>query len=263
MEIWIPSLGRSHVQRTWESLPPVFREQTRLIVHESESAAYSKFPRVALPISGVGNIRQWVIEHSRDKVLMLDDDLTFFTRRSDDKTKFQPATSEEVVEVFDLMRILMDQFYHGGLASREGGHIDTSEYVWNTRVLRVLYYRADILRKFGVRFDRVPVMEDFDVALQMLRLGFPSLMVNTMVHNQGSSNAPGGCSTYRTLERQSEAAHALAKLHPEFVTVVTKQTKTAWGGQERTDVRVQWKRAYDSSPNLHLLDRGAGASSQG
>jgi hypothetical protein len=46
------------------------------------------------------------------------------------------------------------------------------------------------------------------------------------------------------MESQSKAAHALKERFPEFVNMVQKQTKTAWGGQARTDVIIQWKAAY-------------------
>jgi hypothetical protein len=65
-----------------------------------------------------------------------------------------------------------------------------------------------------------------------------------MVQNQAGSNLAGGCSTYRTMESQSKAAHALKERFPEFVNIVQKQTKTAWGGQAREDVIIQWKAAY-------------------
>jgi hypothetical protein len=102
-----------------------------------------------------------------------------------------------------------------------------------------------VLKKEGVRFDRLPVMEDFDVALQLLRKGYPSLTLNNWVQDQSTSNAPGGCSTYRSLEVQAKGAKGLARLHPNVVKLVEKTTKGAWGGGTRTDVQVAWKKAYE------------------
>jgi hypothetical protein len=90
-------------------------------------------------------------------------------------------------------------------------------------------------------------MEDFDIQLQLLRKGMPSISINTMVQNQRGSGLEGGCSTYRTVEIQEEAARTLQSYHPEFVSVVQKQTKSAWGGGVRTDVVIQWRKAYESS----------------
>jgi hypothetical protein len=43
------------------------------------------------------------------------------------------------------------------------------------------------------------------------------------------------------------SAKGLAELHPGFVKVVRKETKGAWGGGERVDVQIQWKKAWESS----------------
>jgi len=47
------------------------------------------------------------------------------------------------------------------------------------------------------------------------------------------------------MEAQDRAARALKERFPDFVTLVKKKTKTAWEGQERTDVIIQWKKAYE------------------
>lgn len=185
---------------------------------------------------------------------MLDDDLVFATRRDDEPTKFVESKAEDITRLFTDIEHYLDRFAHVGVSTREGGNRDTGITAVNTRLLRILAYRADVLRTHDVRFDRVELMEDFDVTLQLLERGYPNLKVNWIVHNQRSSNAPGGCSTYRTIEKQGEAAHRLAALHPDFVSVVTKQTKTAWNGKERQDVIVQWKRAFDSSGKVAVLD---------
>lgn len=55
------------------------------------------------------------------------------------------------------------------------------------------------------------------------------------------------CKHKASNRRQAAAAHQLHSLHPDFVKVVKKTTKGAWGGGERTDVTVAWKKAYESS----------------
>ena len=116
-----------------------------------------------------------------------------------------------------------------------------------TRLLRMLAYHVPTYKALKVKFDRIQFMEDFDVTLQLLRAGKPNRLLHAWCHDQVTSNAPGGCSTYRTLAKQGVAAHSLKKLHPEFVRVVEKTTKTAWGGATRTDVQIAWKKAYKSS----------------
>jgi len=248
MDLFIPTLGRPNRQETWDHLPPSLRERTRLLVDEGELTAYKRYPCVALPSDcrGIGRVRQFVVDNSPGKVVMLDDDLRFAMRREDAPTKFRDATSQEVAKVFEVLESCLETFPHASICTREGGNRDTSAYVTNTRLLRVLAYDTRVLRAEGIRFDRVHVMEDFDVTLQLLRRGHANVSINWAVQDQLGSNKSGGCSIYRSMEIQRDAAIKLHHLHPEFVSVVKKQTKVAWQGQERTDVVIQWKRAYDS-----------------
>jgi hypothetical protein len=241
---------------TWNSLPDELKERTALLVDWREKDNYSAFPHYVLPYAchGIGDVRQWAIDKFMPKLVMLDDDLRFFQRRSDDLTKFESTSATALVELFESIERSLDSYALVGVSSREGANRNIEEWLYNTRLLRILAYRSDVLRKEGIRFDRVPVMEDFDVALQLLRKGYPNVCANWIVHNQGSSNEDGGCSTYRSMEVQAEAARKLVELHPDFVTLVTKTTKVAWNGQERTDVRISWKAAYCADRSFSVLD---------
>lgn len=259
MEIFIPTRGRV-VQETYFSLPADLQSKVTFVIPWGDDCirGTGRVRRTPPEIQGIGPTRQWIIDNAQsNKVAMLDDDLVFATRRTDEPTKFREATEHDIHNLFFSLSVHLDQFAHVGVATREGGNRDTRDFVCNTRLLRILCYRTDVLRREEIRFDRLEFMEDFDVTLQLLRRGYANLKVNWIVHNQRSSNAPGGCSTYRTLEKQSQAARGLRTLHSEFVDVVTKKTKTAWNGMERQDVRIQWKLAFDSAPKAIVLDSGA------
>jgi hypothetical protein len=88
------------------------------------------------------------------------------------------------------------------------------------------------------------VMEDFHVALSLLEAGYSNRIMNHYAHNQKGSGTAGGCSHFRTPELHAKNEHLLAALHPDVVKVVQKETKGAWGGGTRTDVNIQWKKAY-------------------
>jgi TET-Associated Glycosyltransferase len=260
MEIYIPTRGRVF-QETWSSLPKELQQVLYFVVpHNQTFIAGSGVLRTPPEIDGIGPTRQWIIDHAlarnASKAVMLDDDLVFATRREDDPTKFRNSTAEDITLLFNDIEHYLNSFAHVGVATREGGNRDTSHTVVNTRLLRILAYRTDILRNRNIRFDRVELMEDFDVTLQLLEQGYPNVKINWIAHNQRSSNAPGGCSTYRTIEKQGLAAERLQQLHPRFVAVVTKQTKTAWNGKERQDVRIAWKNAFDSARTTAILDSG-------
>ncbi len=256
MDICIVTYGRPHKQVTLDNLPPKWQQKVNLVVQEREAHLHVGRENIGhllvLPnhIHDIRNTRHYLVHECKwlksDKLLMLDDDMTFAARRLDDMSKFVPMINLDYDDMFTDVEDILDHFAHAGISHREGANRKTTVYVGNTRQMRVLAYKKSILRKHQIT-GRTKVMEDFDVNLQLLRLGYSSRISNMWVHNQGGSNVAGGCSTFRTPEVQAEAAHELKRLHPRFVTVLQKETKTSWGGGTRTDVRVQWAKARDSA----------------
>jgi hypothetical protein len=253
VKIYIPTLARTDNQITLHNLPNLVLEDVVLVVDKKDRIPFGGASTIlTCPAHGIGKVRQWIIDNHDVKkygrsLLMLDDDLSFAVRRKDDPTKFLPSTAADVIAMLNETADMAQEYAHGGILSREGGNRVLSNYKENSRNLRALFYDVTIMRKLDIRFDRIPVMEDFDVALQLLRAGYQSITVARYVQDQIRSNAPGGCSTYRTREVQRKGALGLQKLHPQFVKTVEKTTKTAWNGETRTDVMVQWKKAYESS----------------
>lgn len=259
MELYIFTRGREANQVTYNFLPPNLQDRVKLVVYENEAYAYNTFPNVYTVPSfpkGIGYKRQYVMERATGPVIFMDDDLTFARRREDAPTRFTECTGDDMVRMFHNTNKWLKEYAHGGVAMREGANRDIDQFRYNTRVCRVHYYNADVINRLGVRFNRLPVMEDFDVSLQLLRMGYANCTVNGYVQNQGGSQQAGGVSVYRTPAVQEEAAHALHELHPKFVTVVEKSTKEAWGGGTRIDVRIQWKKAFQEGCKLRGVDHG-------
>lgn len=250
MDIIIPSSGREAKQTTLKSLPLPLRSRVTIVVPEAEVPKYwflsSHCKLQGIPVTGIGPTRQWVIENYGPKVLMLDDDLTFATRRSDETDKFLPATPEEIEGLMRDIDVQLTDYAHVGVAPREGANFTDESYTYNVRLLRMLAYRTDVLKSEGIKFTDIPVMEDFHVSLSLLRKGYASKCINYMAHNQTGSNTAGGCSQYRTDELQEAAARLLVEKHSPYVKLVKKKTKVAWQGKERYDVRIRWKSAYEA-----------------
>lgn len=256
MQIFIPTYGRSEKQVTYDFLPEQLRRDVILVVQHREKHLYKQYPPrnlLVLPnsIQTVSPTRQYIMKWAHKKgikkLVMLDDDMRFDTRRIDDPTKFLVSQPKEVLKLFDVLENALDEYAHAGVLAREGGNRITETYVYATRMTRVLAYRVDTFMKEKIKFDRLPLQEDFDVTLQLLRKGYANVVLCNWVHGQGQSGAAGGCSHFRTDELHDANAKKLAALHPEFVKVVTKETKGAWGGRVRLDVHVQWKKAFASS----------------
>lgn len=263
MRIYIPTARRGPArQHTVFSLGPELVEKYRvtLVVPPNEADAMELDPRLhgaevfacEAQARGIGTTRQAILDQADDDphVLMLDDDLTGWAWRPDPEVgKYVSASKEQIAAGLALVDDLLHVYGHGGIGPRQLAN-QRSRIDYNCRQFRALAYDRDVLREAGVKF-RLPVMEDFDVALQLLRRGHHSFQVNQLVQDQLAANLDGGCSTYRTAEVQREAARRLAALHPGLVKVVTVTPKHGVGmWAERTDVRISWKKALETPPDL-------------
>lgn len=281
MNILIPTYGRVERQETLRQLLAAGLNPI-LVVQERELDLYAEHHGgdvviMALPdtIRTIAPTRQYILDVlAEDRFCMVDDDLYFYARRKDDRTKLREITPLELHAAFDDMDNVLKAYSHAGFAAREGANRNTHEFMENTRIMRVLGYNRGALNEHGIRFDQMEVMEDFHVALSLLERGLPNLVLNNYAHNQaGGSGDSGGCSHFRTPELQARNAQLLADLHPGFVKVTKKTTKGAWGGMlaqdaalygashkiavTRTDVTVYWKKAYDAARRKAVADQGS------
>ena len=103
--------------------------------------------------------------------------------------------------------------------------------------------------KHNIKFDILPFQEDFHVAVSLLKRGYPSCIITS--HTQGQmkgSNAPGGCSVYRTQAKQNSNSAKLYLLHKPFIKLRMKRLKRGWGSgfnKNFFDVTVSWKKAFE------------------
>jgi hypothetical protein len=258
MLIYIHTAGRPRRQITFDYLPRALQSKVQIVVQHKERDAY----RAALPahakllilpsdIKTLSPTRQWLLDNCpEEKFCFLDDDLEFAVRRADNPTLFKACAllPEHFPRIFDWLEQELDFYAHAGIIAREGANRFTDGMPLEcTRMMRVLAYHARAVRSVGARFDRLPSKQDFDMTLQLLRAGFPNRVSTMYTQGQRGSDATGGCSVYRTDAMMEESALGLQKLHPQFVKLVRKKTKSAWGGKERVDVTIQWKNAYESS----------------
>ena len=259
LPVFIPSRGRANMKLiqagAFAQLPKGYH--VAYVVPDDEYDAYAKLgvPLIRRPpeVQGIAAARRFIgycaQQFSLDKFIVLDDDLKFSVRISLDDWHLRKATSEDLVELLGVVSQQLDDYGHVGVGARQGnnnlGPGDKPLIVENTRTMRALAYRT--AEFMAVEHCRVTFMEDFDVNLQLLRKGVPNCTVNFWVTDQSMTNAPGGCSVYRTHQLHEEAAHKLAELHPGFVSLRQKVNKTGGEFGTRTEVTIQWKKAYESS----------------
>ncbi len=257
IHIYIPTRGRA-TSSTFEALPEKHQKNTRFVCSQlDKNILAKKYPKAMFvveptTITGIADKRQFILEYSaklgQTKIVMMDDDL-FFAHRAPGTSKLHPSGKIGVDCLIKDIDLMLGHYPHGGVSAREGNNRCLESRTLIGRYMRILAYRPQKLMKLKVRFDRVRVMEDFDVALQLLRHGMRNFILWDYTHDQKKSGAAGGCSSWRNGKVQTEAANKLAKLHPGFVKVVEKKTKGEWGGigNVRTDVRVSWKKTWESS----------------
>lgn len=267
MQLYIHTYGRVNNQQTLKTFSPALLERTFIVVQAREADAWKLrgVPEGArllvLPpdIQTLSPTRQWILEHGAAQgypyICMMDDDLRFSHRLKETGTKLHASEKNDVERMFLQVHDLLEQnFLHVGISAREGNNHVSDSAVEVTRMMRVLAYQPKKVLNLGCRFDRLRTKQDFDLTLQVLRLGFPNIVTYNFAQDQGGSQAAGGCATYRTPQMMAEDAENLRALHPEFVKVVTKATKGAWGGGDRVDVTIAWKKAYRSATDLQILD---------
>lgn len=216
-----------------------------------------KFNVVACNMEGIAKTRRWIGKYADIKgestFLMLDDDLSFFVRKSDEVYNLQISVDKDIKE---MLKWTADQFKdktvaHVSMSVRQGNNTGPVGSVANTtrrntRTLRYLAYRTD--QFLAMKHNRVPVMEDFDVNLQLLRAGYDNILSYYWSQDQAASGMPGGCSSYRSLGVHNAAAEMLAQLHAPFVVLRDKVNKSGpVEFRNRREVTIYWQKARASA----------------
>lgn len=254
VRLYIPTYQRVDRQETWQWLPEEVREKTFLVARPEEAIDLDLmgYPVLACPEKGIANTRQWILDQHDVEAhgpiaMLMDDDLRFDYRRTDDPSKFlKPERGgKSMSDMFAAVEEMMQFVPFGGVANRGGANRNHAAYMRNQRVFDSWAVDVEIFRKLGLKVNRLPFMEDFDLALQFLTAGYFSLVVNNWVKGDHGSNVQGGCSAYRDLPGQEEAALGLAEAWPDFVTVVSRPAWDGMGAAVRTDVRIAWKKAWE------------------
>ncbi len=267
LPVYIPSMGRADgrlkdspaAQMPEEHLvnyvvPPDEADKYRSALAARGLSRVGVIP--AHDVSGIANTRLFIgklafaVGHS--KFVMMDDDIKFYVRKSTEALNLRYTKPEEVGEALNWIEQSLDDHAHVSLSAREGNNrVDAGERVAltvnNTRTLRVLAYRTEDF--LACEHGRVPVMEDFDVNLQLLRKGLSNAVSFHWAQGQRQTNEAGGCSTYRTHELHEEAARRLAELHPGFVKLRQKNNKSGGVFGVRTEVTISWKSAFKDGVN--------------
>ena len=250
MQIVIPTRGRTHQQLTLQALPRELRKRTTLVCPKREASGlfrlYGDVEIVVQPDATmtIARKREWIMREwlrcGYDKILMLDDDLVFSTRKSADDWHLDPIHGDELgAEIKRLEEKLGPEFPHVGFGARQGNHNQEAGWRTPSRMMYSLGYYLSIVVK-ECELGRIETREDMDITLQLLRKGYQNAVWHTTVHDQ-QRDAPGGCNLWRTTASSNANAHELARLHQGYVSVREKAYKAG----PRVEVRCAWQKALE------------------
>lgn len=244
---------------TTKVFSPALLAETVMIVPEEELDDYSRHYSchvLSTDAKGISNTRKiigkWAAANQEETFCMMDDDLSFFVREpgTTKLVKATPADMDSIVYAMEMELLNTSgtaNVAHTSVSTRQGNNNLMVPLEYNTRTLRVLAYRTELFNK--MIHGRVPVMEDFDVNLQLLEAGYQNSVLTWCAQDQAQTQAAGGCSTYRTHALQEQAALRLAELHPGIVKVRDKVNKTGGEFGTRKDVTIYWKKALKLMTN--------------
>ncbi len=269
MTIVIPTRGRIGKQVTFSNLPVELRRRTIIVCPPREVSAHAgNHPQaqevIAQPDADwtIARKRRYILEvvcksFKIERVCMMDDDLRFCVRRTDNPALFRANTPEDVLQAFaELEKKLGPEIPHAGFSARGGGIGDAAKRGGWQRAKRMMYvlgYHVPTVLREADPF-RIETREDMDLALQLLGKGYPNEVNYTFAVDQ-KFGAPGGASLERDFARSNADALELARLHPGLVRVVEKDYSVS---VKRLEVVVQWERALREGQERR--ESGAGRS---
>lgn len=253
LPLFITTLGRVNNQITLRNIhraAKIAGMPVSLVVqrqeYEAHRAAYPDVTVEPLP-EGIDNLRttrHYMFDQFGDgKFVLLDDDMDFYIRADPADWHLTTPTDEQLAQMLREVNVALDTYHHVGISGREGNNRVEDYSVESTRFMRFLAYAripADVR-------PRVDGMSDFDVNLQLLRRGLPSLVFYRYAQGHKGTQTPGGCSLTRSHATHEAECVWMQELHPGLVSPRQKTNKTGGDFGTRTELTIYWKRALASA----------------
>ena len=250
--IYIPTIGRSDRQITWNNLSQKWKDKTVLVIDSSEENMYNE-PTITIPkeVKGIASTREWIVKQAKEeKICMFDDDLDLVYTRTSEETGAtnRKLNDDELDEMFDLMDRWLDDHVFCGLDATWSHPQFKIDYKFCGRVCSNVFYNTKTLPVNDINWTDIEISEDYNVALQLLTKGFSNKVSTRYRVNPVGNFSSGGCSSYRTIDLHNRSFVELQKKFPQFVELREKtQNSGLWKGKERLAGTIQWKKAYQSS----------------
>lgn len=255
LEVMVVSRSRWEKSSTIEALSQLGKplDWLHLVVPQYQLPQYRKLASqygcnlLGCPDDGISMTRKWCGTWAKDKFIMLDDDLRFCERVSATDWHLHKCDRFSLRNLFNYVTDLLGAYVHVAIGARQGNNRQGYPYITVSRPLRALAYRKSYFLK--AEHGRTRIMEDFDVTMQLLRMGYANAVITRWTQDQQFTQMKGGCSDYRTLEVHNENVLKFAELHKPFVRL-RQANSTTVGEKEfgkRQEAVIYWRKAYESS----------------
>ena len=230
MRIYIPTLGRSDKQITFDNLPKFLQDKTTLVVQPHEKDLYDGYPTLVLPedLMGISKTRKFIMEYAGDNLFgMLDDDIELRRRFSESPTK-RPLTKEDWHELYDTTIEWLNTnctfvgIRRGNLPPVGKDTMDNTE-----TIVAVFYNGSKLPHLDSLIWNHDLISEDVNLHLQLLLQGHKN-RVWCKFGYVGEWAQEGGCQSGtnpRTVDLINRSHERLVELYPDFVKFKMKDGK--------------------------------------
>lgn len=258
--VYIPTKGRTSVDlKTLQQVLAYSNINPVIVCPKAEAETFqSQYLNLSIKVVDkkyLGQVWQTIVEECPTTgVMILDDDLRFAVRYLEIHDWLEQVAKKELDEMFQWMEDQLDAGYaHGAISIRKGNHFQENSFRDCGNAKDCLYFNRDVLLKENTRLDRLKTMQDFDITLQLMSLGYPNRVGFNWCCDQIDPAAEGGTTLYRTPDVQKEAAEQLHEFWPNFVKVVKKKaaSKADIYGDERYDVKITWRKCWNHRDRNH------------
>jgi len=255
--VFIPTKGRINNQRFHDEfikhVPQDVRKHVWLVCPENELPGHRAHNRQAIGYDheNLSQSMDYIIHElagnmGYDYIAMMDDDSKFAVRISPDAYNLRQADPEDFPLLLEKAEALLKEEPLVGVTIRQNSQVMfPDEVVYCTRQNQVHFVDVKFFKEHDIHPGVVEMKADFYMTLSVLLLGRRNAVIADFTVDQyGTSNAPGGVSLYRSLERMNAAAYRIQELFPNFITL--RQKNQVWPGftEAHLDVTVSWKQAY-------------------
>ena len=244
MKIYIPTYNRVGNVKTLQYIPSSWASRTYL-VHGPGEVHNTICHTIETPKKVEGYLsrkRQWICDNADEKfIFQMDDDLKFFRR--DSQLKLKPVTPQDMHQFFGLMEKWLEEgLAVVGCSNRFMNH--ALKPVYQNRLVQANYgLNLSLMRKHGIKYSDVGSIQDQHVPLSLIEEGYTTQFTSEWAVTPSKMSAPGGCSTYRTVDIIKQDTRLFASLHPKTVRIIEGEKVKSHCVNSGITVRIDWKEA--------------------